>query len=70
MPAPADAAFLARALELAREAESAGDVPVGAVIVRPDHVVAAECLAQELDEVLGRVYEAASVFQPVLADMV
>jgi len=44
--------------------------PVGAVIVRPDHVVAAECLAQELDEVLGRVYEAASVFQPVLADLV
>lgn len=29
--------------------------PVGAVILRPDHVVAAECLAQELDEVLGRV---------------
>lgn len=33
--------------------------PVGAVIVRPDHVVAAECLAQEIDEVLGRVFEAA-----------
>lgn len=41
--------------------------PVGAVIVRPDHVVAAECLAQELDAVLGRVFEAASIFQPVLA---
>jgi 3-(3-hydroxy-phenyl)propionate hydroxylase len=35
--------------------------PVGAVIVRPDHVIAAECLAQELDEMLSRVYEAASV---------
>ena len=35
--------------------------PTGAVIVRPDHVIAAECLAQELDEMLGRVYEAASI---------
>ena len=35
--------------------------PVGAVIVRPDHVIAAECLAQELDEMLSRVYEAASI---------
>ncbi|ADG19690.1 bifunctional 3-(3-hydroxy-phenyl)propionate/3-hydroxycinnamic acid hydroxylase MhpA [Paraburkholderia atlantica] len=31
--------------------------PVGAVVVRPDHVVAAECLAQELDDVLARVLD-------------
>lgn len=35
--------------------------PVGAVVVRPDHVIAAECLAQELDDVLGKVFEAACV---------
>lgn len=35
--------------------------PVGAVIVRPDHVIAAECLAQELDDVLGKVFEAACI---------
>lgn len=35
--------------------------PVGAVVVRPDHVVAAECLAQELSDVLDRVLEAAAV---------
>ncbi|WP_448811800.1 bifunctional 3-(3-hydroxy-phenyl)propionate/3-hydroxycinnamic acid hydroxylase MhpA [Agromyces bauzanensis] len=35
--------------------------PTSALIVRPDHVVAAECLAQEIDEVLGLVYEAASI---------
>ncbi len=34
--------------------------PVGAVIVRPDHVIAAECLTQELDDVLGRVFTAAA----------
>jgi len=33
MSPPADAEFIERALELAREAESAGDVPVGAVVV-------------------------------------
>lgn len=33
--------------------------PVGALVVRPDHVVAAECLAQELDDVLARVLVAA-----------
>ncbi|MET8213115.1 FAD-dependent monooxygenase, partial [Streptomyces sp. NPDC005373] len=35
--------------------------PVGAVILRPDHVIAAECLAQELDDVLGKVFEAARI---------
>ncbi|MEU6650922.1 bifunctional 3-(3-hydroxy-phenyl)propionate/3-hydroxycinnamic acid hydroxylase [Streptomyces sp. NPDC046900] len=35
--------------------------PVGAVIIRPDHVIAAECLAQELDDVLGQVFEAACI---------
>ena len=35
--------------------------PVGAVILRPDHVVAAECLSQELDEVLGRVLDVAGI---------
>ena len=36
----ADVAFMARALELARLAEAAGEVPVGAVIVRDGAVVA------------------------------
>ncbi len=34
-----DSIFMARALELAREAERAGEVPVGAVIVRDDVIV-------------------------------
>ncbi len=38
---PVDAAFMSRALELAREAEAAGEVPVGAVIVK-DGVIVAE----------------------------
>lgn len=33
--------------------------PVGAVVLRPDHVIAAECLSQELDDVVTRVLEAA-----------
>jgi tRNA(adenine34) deaminase len=36
----ADIAFMARALELARLAEAAGEVPVGAVIVRDGAIVA------------------------------
>ena len=36
----ADVAFMARALELARLAEAAGEVPVGAVIVRGGEIVA------------------------------
>jgi tRNA(adenine34) deaminase len=39
--APTDADYMARALELARQAEAAGEVPVGAVIVK-DGVVVAE----------------------------
>ena len=35
--------------------------PVGAVVLRPDHVIAAECLTQELDEVLNKVFEVAGV---------
>ncbi|OYC98453.1 bifunctional 3-(3-hydroxy-phenyl)propionate/3-hydroxycinnamic acid hydroxylase MhpA [Microbacterium sp. Yaish 1] len=35
--------------------------PVGAVVLRPDHVIAAECLAQELEDVLIEVMAAASV---------
>jgi tRNA(adenine34) deaminase len=35
-----DAAFMARALELARVAEAAGEVPVGAVIVKDGAIVA------------------------------
>ncbi|MEU3556721.1 bifunctional 3-(3-hydroxy-phenyl)propionate/3-hydroxycinnamic acid hydroxylase MhpA [Streptomyces fragilis] len=35
--------------------------PVGAVVVRPDHVIAAECLAQELDDVVARLLEVAQV---------
>lgn len=38
--------------------------PVGAVVVRPDHVVAAECLAQELDDVLARVLDVAHFCLP------
>jgi tRNA(adenine34) deaminase len=34
-----DSLFMARALELAREAERAGEVPVGAVIVKDDVIV-------------------------------
>ena len=34
-----DSMFMARALELAREAERAGEVPVGAVIVKDDVIV-------------------------------
>ncbi len=34
-----DAAFMARALELARAAEAAGEVPVGAVIVRDGQII-------------------------------
>lgn len=34
-----DSVFMARALELAREAERAGEVPVGAVIVKDDAIV-------------------------------
>lgn len=44
--------------------------PVGAVIVRPDHVIAAECLTQELDAVLGRVFAVAAVTQPQLSGAV
>jgi 3-(3-hydroxy-phenyl)propionate hydroxylase len=35
--------------------------PVGAVVLRPDHVIAAECLSQQLDDVVTRVLEAAGV---------
>lgn len=38
--------------------------PVGAVVIRPDHVVAAECLAQELDDVLARVLDVAHFCTP------
>ena len=58
-PASDDARWLARAIELAREAESAGDVPIGAIVVvgerafearnekerRPDPTAHAEILA-------------------------
>jgi len=37
---PLDFAFMCRALELAREAEAAGEVPVGAVIVKDGAIVA------------------------------
>ena len=36
----ADRHFMRRAIELAREAEAAGEVPVGALIVRDDEVLA------------------------------
>ena len=37
---PADAAFMRRALELARDAAAAGEVPIGAVLVQEGAVVA------------------------------
>ncbi|HET7203661.1 MAG TPA: tRNA adenosine(34) deaminase TadA [Steroidobacteraceae bacterium] len=37
---PADLHFMHRAIELAREAEAAGEVPVGAVIVRDGEILA------------------------------
>jgi len=37
---PLDATFMQRAIELAREAEAAGEVPVGAVIVRDGQIIA------------------------------
>jgi len=40
MTTPADAVFMRRALELARHAATAGEVPVGAVLVKDDRVVA------------------------------
>jgi tRNA(adenine34) deaminase len=36
-----DEFYMRRALELAREAEQAGEVPVGAVLVRKDQIIAA-----------------------------
>jgi tRNA(adenine34) deaminase len=39
MASESDAIFMARAIELAREAERAGEVPVGAVIVREGAIV-------------------------------
>ena len=40
MPLPGDADYMLRALELAREARAAGEVPVGAVLVRDAGVIA------------------------------
>ena len=37
---PGDETFMRRALDLAREAEAAGEVPVGAVIVRDGSIIA------------------------------
>ena len=35
--------------------------PFSAIVVRPDHVVAGECLPQELDDVLKKVFRAAHI---------
>ncbi|MEN9705545.1 MAG: tRNA-specific adenosine deaminase [Pseudomonadota bacterium] len=40
MPPPTDVDFMRRAIELARGAAAAGEVPVGAVLVRGDRIVA------------------------------
>jgi tRNA(adenine34) deaminase len=40
MPPPGDADYMLRALQLAREARAAGEVPVGAVLVRDAGVIA------------------------------
>ncbi|GAB2746322.1 bifunctional 3-(3-hydroxy-phenyl)propionate/3-hydroxycinnamic acid hydroxylase MhpA [Sinomonas soli] len=42
--------------------------PFSAVVVRPDHVVAAECLAQELDVTLQKVCSAACLVRPAARD--
>lgn len=39
MEANADIIFMRRALELARQAEAHGEVPVGAVLVRDNHII-------------------------------
>lgn len=49
MPPGADALFLDRALELAREAASEGDVPVGALVVRDGVVIGAGANRTERD---------------------
>lgn len=41
LPLDADAVFMARALELARQAEAAGEVPVGAVVVKDGVIIGA-----------------------------
>ncbi|WP_433875205.1 bifunctional 3-(3-hydroxy-phenyl)propionate/3-hydroxycinnamic acid hydroxylase [Sinomonas atrocyanea] len=43
--------------------------PFSALVVRPDHVIAAECLAQELDETLQKVLTAARVIRPAAAEL-
>lgn len=40
MPVESDHKWMERALELARQAEAAGEVPVGAVIVKDDEIIA------------------------------
>ena len=40
MQPPADVDYMLRALELAREAQAAGEVPIGAVLVRDARVIA------------------------------
>lgn len=40
---PTDLVFMSRALELARAAEAAGEVPVGAVIVRDGRIIGEGC---------------------------
>lgn len=45
----ADAAFMRAAIDLAREAETNGDVPIGAVIVRQGEVLAAAGNRREID---------------------
>lgn len=49
MPPGSDALFLDRALELAREAASEGDVPVGALVVRDGVVIGAGANRTERD---------------------
>jgi tRNA(adenine34) deaminase len=49
MSSRADADFIERALELAREAEAAGDVPVGAVVVYDGAVIGAGANRTERD---------------------
>jgi len=45
----ADEEFMRRAIEVAREAESAGDVPIGAVIVRRGEIIASAGNRREAD---------------------
>lgn len=48
VPSSRDVEFMGCALELAREAASRGDVPVGAIVVHDDRIIGVGCNRREL----------------------